>query len=198
MGTRRSGNRSYRAGVAVAVATGFSRVWSNLAAGIIGNEANPANWMFAGVLAVAVIGSVIARFRARGMGIVLVATAISQALVAVIALITNLGNIWYLTAAWMLLWLSSAALFLRASKQRPTPNSSPFAAIGLSARTQSMAALCKKPDESRAFSYARRLESCGTEGIATLEAAAAKSFGKPAHTLLAGPMREGIGHNAPA
>ena len=45
--------------------------------------------MYVGVLAVGVVGAVIARFRPNGMARALLATALAQALVAVIALIAG-------------------------------------------------------------------------------------------------------------
>ena len=63
----------------------------NLAVGIIGTEDNPANLMYGGVLAVGIVGAIIARFQPHGMARALVATALAQALVAVIALIAGLG-----------------------------------------------------------------------------------------------------------
>ena len=47
--------------------------------------------MYIGVLAVGIIGAIIARFRPHGMVRALIATALAQALVAVIALIAGLG-----------------------------------------------------------------------------------------------------------
>jgi hypothetical protein len=55
-------NRAYRAAVGVAIAAAFILVWMNLAVGIIGSEDNPANLMYGGVLAIGIIGAVIARF----------------------------------------------------------------------------------------------------------------------------------------
>jgi len=71
---------AYRAAVAIALAAAFLNSWINLAVGIIGSEDNPANWIYAGVIAVAVVGAVLARFRPLGMARVMVATAIAQAL----------------------------------------------------------------------------------------------------------------------
>ena len=53
----------------VAALGAFFLVWVNGAVGIIGNEENQANLLFFGVLAVAVVGSLIARFRAKGMAL---------------------------------------------------------------------------------------------------------------------------------
>ena len=84
---RKAGNIAYRTAVGVAVATALLLVWINLGVGIIGSEDNPANLMYFGVLAVGVIGALIARFQPHGMARALFATALAQALVAVIALI---------------------------------------------------------------------------------------------------------------
>ena len=92
LAARMTGNTAYRAAVGVALAAAFILVWMNLAVGIIGTEDNPANLMYGGVLAVGIIGAVIARFQPHGMARALVATALAQALVAVIALIAGLGS----------------------------------------------------------------------------------------------------------
>ena len=75
---RLSASWSYRIGFGVALMTGFLTVWVNLAVGMIGNEENPANLVFLGVLLVAVVGAIAARFRADGMAWAMVATAISH------------------------------------------------------------------------------------------------------------------------
>jgi hypothetical protein len=41
----------------------FILIWMNLAVGIIGSEDNPANLMYGGVLAVAIVGAFMVRFR---------------------------------------------------------------------------------------------------------------------------------------
>jgi cytidylate kinase len=87
LATRKAGNIAYRAAVGVAVATALILVWVNLAVGLIGNEENPANLMYGGVLAVGIIGAIIARFPPHGMARALFATALAQMLVGVIALI---------------------------------------------------------------------------------------------------------------
>jgi hypothetical protein len=78
---------AYRAAVGIALATALILIWMNLAVGLIGSEDNPANLLYGGVLAVGLIGVLIARFRPHGVARALFATAIAQALVPVIALI---------------------------------------------------------------------------------------------------------------
>lgn len=120
---RRSGRLAYRAGAAVMVGTIFLLIWVNLAVGFLGGEANPANLMFAGVVAVAVGGAVLARFRAAGMARAMLWAAAAQAAVAVVALGWGLGSSggagWYEaimgTTLFGGLWLAAAWLFGRAA-----------------------------------------------------------------------------------
>ena len=79
---RLTGSRAYRFAVAAALAAAFFLLWVNGAVGIIGDEGNDANMMFFGVLAVALLGAVIARFRPRGMMLAMLSTAIAQVAVA--------------------------------------------------------------------------------------------------------------------
>ena len=126
LAARRTGNRSYRAAVGVALAAAFILIWVNGAVGIIGSEDNDANLMYGGVLAIGVIGALIARFGPHGMARALFATALAQALVAVIALIAGLGSPWsgsleilVLNGFFVALFVGSAWLFRRAAHGRP-------------------------------------------------------------------------------
>lgn len=123
---RKAGNIAYRAAVGVAVAAALVLVWMNLAVGIIGSEDNPANLMYIGVLAVGIIGALFARFQPHGMARALFATALAQALVAVIALIARLGYPWsgpleltLLNGFFAVLFAGSAWLFRRAALGQP-------------------------------------------------------------------------------
>jgi hypothetical protein len=104
-----------RAAAGLALATAFLLVWANGAVGLVGDERHPANAMVAGVLAVAIVGAVIARMRPRGMARAMVATALAQALVALVALVAAWGNAWLPSAFFIALWLASAALFRSAA-----------------------------------------------------------------------------------
>jgi hypothetical protein len=75
---RKSGNLACRAGMAAALAGAFMTVWANAAVGMIGSEDNPYNFLFAGVLLIALIGSVLARFRPTGMSWAMAAAAMAQ------------------------------------------------------------------------------------------------------------------------
>ena len=132
---RRARNRAYRGAALVAVLGAFFLVWVNGAVGIIGNEENDANLLFFGVLAVAVLGSLIARFRAKGMALALYATAVAQVLVAAFAITMNLGaagpiwprDILVMTVIFSVFWLLSGWLFGRAARhERRLFTDSPF------------------------------------------------------------------------
>jgi hypothetical protein len=112
----------YRAAAGVAVGTSLLLVWMNLAVGIIGSEENPANLMYVAVLAVSVLGAIIARLQPDGMVRVLTATALAQTMVALIAAIAGLGHpasppaeVLGVNALFAALWLLSAWLFRKAA-----------------------------------------------------------------------------------
>jgi hypothetical protein len=118
---RKAGNIAYRFALGVALAAAFILVWINLAVGIIGTEDDLANTMYIGVLAVGIIGAIIARFRPHRMARALFATALAQALVAVIALIFGLGSSLSLLALngyFVALFVGSAMLFRHAARER--------------------------------------------------------------------------------
>lgn len=81
LAARTSERHAFAIAVGIAVAAGLLGAWINLAVGIIDAEDNPANLIYAAVLAVAVIGAVLARFRPVGMSRAMVATAAAQVLV---------------------------------------------------------------------------------------------------------------------
>lgn len=121
---RLSGDLAYRAGVVVAVGAAFLLTWVTLAVGIIGSENDPANLMYFGVIALAIVGSFVADFRSVGMVRALVATAVVQALTGVLALAAGWGAgsenwpqpIIVLTGFFTALWALSAWLFRKAAR----------------------------------------------------------------------------------
>jgi len=121
--TRQMNNTAYKTAVGIAVATTLLIVWANLSVGIIGSENNPANFMYLGAIAVEIIGTIIARFRAHGMSIAMFATAFANALVLVIALSINLSDeinesimILIPNILFIGLWIFSALLFRKAKR----------------------------------------------------------------------------------
>lgn len=113
---------SYRSGLALTVLTALFLLLAAGALGIIG-DGGGADRMYAGVLAVLLIGSALVRLRAAGMTLVLVATAGAQVLVTLIALATgqhedagaSVADIVMVNAMYAALWLAAAWLFRRST-----------------------------------------------------------------------------------
>jgi MFS family permease len=114
---RMSRNHAYRAGVGFALACAFLIVWANGAVGMIGNEDNPYNLLFGGVLLIALIGAVAAWFEPAGMARAMVAAALAQVAVAAGGLAADpLGAAFGMAFAG--LWLLAAILFRKAARDR--------------------------------------------------------------------------------
>ena len=115
---------TYRAAVALALVSGFTLTWANLAVGIIGSENNPQNLMYLGVVFVLVVGTLWARFRPQQMAIVLFTTASAQVLTIVIALMSGMqyysgSSVYEIIAVnglFVILFSISGGLFWIASK----------------------------------------------------------------------------------
>lgn len=122
----RINSTAYRSAIGIALTAAFILAWMSLGVGIIGKDGDPANLMYFGVLAVGIIGAIIARLRPHGMARALFATALAQALVTAIALIAGLGLPWsgpaeilMLNGFFIALFSGSAWLFQRAGRGRP-------------------------------------------------------------------------------
>ena len=122
----KTGNTAYKSAVGLALATPFLLVWMIGAVGVLGRDGDRADLMYIGVFAVGIIGAIIARFQPHGMARALFATALAQALVAVIALIagmhqapySSVGEILSFNGFFVALFLGSAWLFRNAARER--------------------------------------------------------------------------------
>ena len=116
---------SYRLAVGVALATVLLLLFGIGALGVIG-DGGPADRVYLAVLAVLVTGSLLARFRPRGMAMALVATAVTQVLATVVAFAASLegtegasvSDVVGLTVMFAGLFGLSALLFSRAARPR--------------------------------------------------------------------------------
>ncbi|MCR4280015.1 MAG: hypothetical protein NUV82_01160 [Candidatus Komeilibacteria bacterium] len=81
----RGGNVAYRAAIGAALGSTLLLIWVNLAVGLIGNEDNPANTLYLGVIAIGLLGAILSRLKPQGLAYTLYAMAIAQILVPVIA-----------------------------------------------------------------------------------------------------------------
>lgn len=117
---RMKGDNAYRAGAGVAIAAVFPLVWINMAVGITDSAADV---MYLGVVAVGLVGALIARFKPRGMALAMIATALAHALVGVVALIAGIVpafnsafEILGITTVFVVLFGGSALLFREAAR----------------------------------------------------------------------------------
>jgi hypothetical protein len=129
--------RAYRIAVGIALVTTFFLVWTSLAIGLIGSENNPLNLLYGAVLAVGIIGAIIAHARPEGMARVLCAMALTQASVPVVALL--IGNLRVssmealmgvlgvlgVNAFFVVLFAGSAVLFRYAAREHPPASAGP-------------------------------------------------------------------------
>ncbi|TGE07635.1 hypothetical protein [Hymenobacter fodinae] len=125
--SRMGDNTAYKLAAGVGVAAGLLLLWANLAVGLVGSEDNPANLLYLAVLAVALIGSFVARFRPRGMSNVMFAASLTYIVVTAIALFVwkptgaavepnvHLLNVLVANGAFAAIWAVSGWLFRRAS-----------------------------------------------------------------------------------
>ncbi|MFZ5390881.1 MAG: hypothetical protein ACOZAJ_01220 [Patescibacteria group bacterium] len=121
---RRSQKTLYRTAFVIGLVGAFLLFWINGAVGIIGNEGHPANLMYGVVFLVGLIGSLIARFKPRGMAFTLFTAAFVQILIPIIALFIwppvvmswtpGLIGVFALNSFFAILFIVSAVLFQRA------------------------------------------------------------------------------------
>ncbi len=120
---RRSNDNAYRTGILLALAAGFLLIWSNAAVGFIGAGANAANILYAAMLAVPVIGSMVTGLRPKGMFTTMIVTAIVQVAITAFAFASDLvrEKETALTLAvngiFIALWIGSALLFRQAAQR---------------------------------------------------------------------------------
>lgn len=139
--TRVARNGVTRAAFGVAIFTGLLLTWVNLAVGVIGSEDTPVNILFIGVYIVGVVGALIARFEASGMARAMIATAIAQILVPLVAMIIwrpevqnghemGVVGVFGVCAFFATLWLISAGLFRNAAGRAGKGGNGPLAVAG--------------------------------------------------------------------
>jgi hypothetical protein len=127
MATKRTAHPSYRAGAALAVATGLLLTWINLAVQIIGDE-NPAFVLYFVVVLIGLAGAIRARFEPAGMANAALVTAAATFLVPLIAFILwpadfspGVGQVFALNFGFVALFASAGLLFRHASRENPAP-----------------------------------------------------------------------------
>ena len=118
-------NANYKTALVLAIATVLILFWVIGAGGVLGADGDPADLMYIGVLAVGVTGAIIVRFQPMGMARAMIATALAQTLVTVIALIIGKQDAPYmsvfeivsLNGFFVTLFLGSARLFQKSARE---------------------------------------------------------------------------------
>ena len=118
-------NSAYRIAFSAGLAGVLLLGWVNGAVGIIGSEDNSANLLYGAVFAIGLIGSLISRFKPRGMTYTLFAAAVVQILIPIFALLiwpaqaswgeAGVIGVFVLNAFFAMLFVVSALLFRHAS-----------------------------------------------------------------------------------
>ena len=122
---RASSSLAYRLAGLLALLASVGLVWVNGAVGFLGDEDNLANLIFLGVIAIAVVGSVIVRFKAAGLGRVLFTTAAAQILAGAIGYLAGWASpgdagifeVVMGTTLFGSMWLVSGGLFRMAAEK---------------------------------------------------------------------------------
>lgn len=128
LAVRKSGSLAYRVAVGLALLTAVLLIWINAAVGVIGDEAQGANILYLGVILLALVGALAARFRAAGMAWAMGAAGLANLAIPAIVIgfwpdaraSVSTGLV-VLNSIFAALWLVSALLFRRAGQTAPAP-----------------------------------------------------------------------------
>ena len=128
LSSRLTGRAAYRTAFLLTVVSVLLLGWVTAAVGIIGSEYNDLNLMYGGVIAVAVVGVILARFRSRGMSRALYATALAHVTVTAIAFAPGLNapfswafELVTINGFFVALFVGSAVLFSRSVERKYGP-----------------------------------------------------------------------------
>lgn len=124
----KAGHLAYRLASIAALGTTFLLIWANLAVGLIGSGANLGNLMYMGVVAVVLVGSSLARFKAQGMERAMYGTIAAIVVLAAVALLTGMqdlpgssvNEIVAVNGFFALLYLVAGLLFRHAAQEEKT------------------------------------------------------------------------------
>lgn len=122
---RRVTNWTMRAAATAAVGSTLMMTWVNMAVGLVGRENHSANVMYLGVLAIAVLGALVAGLRPRGMARTFFTMAAAQLVVPVIALyvwdvepVIPVARVFGANAFFAFLFTATALLFRSATEKQ--------------------------------------------------------------------------------
>ncbi len=113
---RLSSRWTYRLAAIMSVIGGFLMVWANLAVGIIGNEDNPQNLMFYGLLLIGVVGALVTKFDARGLAWTMRVMAAAQLGIFLVAAALDWALLPVFTIFYFSLWLVAGEFFKKSTR----------------------------------------------------------------------------------
>lgn len=127
--TRSSSSIVNRIAFAMAIVSTFLLIWVNLAVGLIGSGPTVANLMYAGIVAIVIIGSFISRFNTKGMERVMFTAAIALLLFIIIQLLAKMNeypgssvrDIVLINIFFATLFAASGLLFRYVNEKKPLP-----------------------------------------------------------------------------
>jgi hypothetical protein len=120
----RPGGAAYGLGTVLAVAAGLLIGWMNAAVGIAGNEDNPVNLVFFGLVAMAAVGAFACDGGARGLARTMACVAAIQLMLGAIVATGPVAahepaggwGLFALNGGFALLWLGAAVAFAKAAR----------------------------------------------------------------------------------
>lgn len=121
----RVGNKAFQAAVILALGAAVLIMWTTGAVGVIGSEANPGNLLYVGVVALAIVASIIARGRAAEMVWAMVTVAVATVLVPIVGFagvadpVSDVlqPEVPIATGVFVAMWLASAWLFRKSAQE---------------------------------------------------------------------------------
>ena len=127
--TWKSEQLAYKIAIGFALFTGLFLIWTNLAVGIIGSEANPINQWYFGVILAGILGGIISRFKSQGMAYTMFAMALALVIITGIVLIggfyqtppSTVLHILGVNGFFVGLFCGSGLLFRNAARQHDSP-----------------------------------------------------------------------------
>ncbi|PKL06939.1 MAG: hypothetical protein CVV53_01795 [Spirochaetae bacterium HGW-Spirochaetae-9] len=117
-------NFQYISAIALSVFGVLFLIWMSLGIGIIGEDENPKNAVYASVVLIGIAGTILSRRKPAGMALTLFTMALAQAVIAIISIILKAGMPWSppaellgLNGIFIVIFTGSGLLFRRACKE---------------------------------------------------------------------------------
>jgi hypothetical protein len=114
----------YKSAIALGIFGIFLLIWMSLGIGIIGEDGNPTNVVYASVVLIGIIGAISSRWRPAGMALTLFTMALAQAVIAIVSIVLKAGMPWSppaellgLNGIFIVIFTGAGFLFRRAREK---------------------------------------------------------------------------------